>query len=187
MSIKRVLASTYLGKLYFTDRILFSIVFIFFFANVLVNIIKLEVTPFFVWDLYGKKVLPVADYTLGEVRYNDSELVSFPHTWEEPRKMMLADPLNFYIRVHVKQDIGDWEKDYLENSWGRKHPGFRSILPFLYNNAAQFDAFPSWYKHYLSTQISGPVGSIYILSKKVRYTETGSVESFQRDTVMAIK
>lgn len=185
--MKRVLAGTYLGKLYFTDKILFSIVFIFFSGNVLVNIIKLEVTPFFVWDLYAHKIPPVADYTLSEVRYNDSELVSFPHTWEEPGKMMLADPLNFYVHVHVKKDIRDWERDYLENSWGPKHSRFRSILPCLYNNTAQFEAFPSWYKHYLSTQTGGPVRSIYILLKKVRYTETGSVEQFQSDTVMAIR
>jgi hypothetical protein len=187
MSIKRIIAGTYLGKLYIADRLLFLIVFTFFFCSVLANIIKLEVTPFFVWDLYAWKFKPVSEYTLSEVHYNDSGLVSIPHTWNEPRKMMLFDPLNFYMGVHVTKTRTDWERDYLENSWGPKHARFKPILPYLYNQPAQFDAFPAWYKDYLSRQVSDTIRSIYILLKKVRYTATGSVEHFQSDTVMVIR
>ena len=185
-SVKKKLAGTYLGKLYFTNKFLFFFVSLFFFISVTANVVlRLEATPFFVWSMYSGKYPSQSEYTVYEVRYN-GKLLQIPHTWEEPRKMLLFDPLQFYVEAQTGQGGKDPFGDYLTHYWGVKHPRFKGILPQLYNTPVQFRAFPDWYKRYLAQQVPDTVREITVIRKKLAFAGDGGLRELAADTVMRI-
>jgi hypothetical protein len=149
-SVKNILIKSYFGKLIRKDRLLFVIVLLFISLSVLSNIIRLETSPFFVWNMYAERYYPRQDYDLVEVRYNDNMLLSLKHTWMSPQQMFLTEPLFNYL--HSRKIGGeDPARDYLENHWAMKHPAFKSWVRQLYISPREYQAFPSWYKAYLSS------------------------------------
>jgi hypothetical protein len=185
-SITNFIAGTYWGKLFRRDKTLFSIVFLFFALSLVANIIKLQTTPFFIWSMYSHKLPPRDEYSFYEVRYNDNKLLNIRHTWEQPRKNFLFDPLTFYSSVYVDKTDPYYLRDYLRDRWAVKHPRFAGVIPGLYTDSAGFEAFPAWFKRYLSEQIDEPVGPIYILRKKVRFLPGGEIREVASDTTMKI-
>ena len=135
--------NTYFGKLFQKDKFIFCIVFLFFLFSVLANVIKLETTPFFLWNLYAERYYPENDYTIHEIRYNN-KILNFKHSWKQPQQILLMDPLLNYISVRHDHQRDHW-RAYLEDHWMVKHPGFKSWIPKLSNQQAQYDAFPTWY------------------------------------------
>jgi hypothetical protein len=184
---KQSLAKTYLGRLASWDPFLCLLVLLFFVVSITSNLIKLETSPFFVWSVYSAKASADSTYSLIEVRYNNNKLLNYPHTWQESQKMMLFDPLSYYIQTCIEGDGRDRLGAYLENHWGQKHPAFRPIIPDLYNNAKKLEAFPDWYKSYLSAQTGEKIDSIFILKQTVRYTGTGHLELLRTDSLLTIR
>jgi hypothetical protein len=186
-SLKNIVTGTWLGKLYAKNRLLCLCVFGFFFISVSANLfLRLETTPFFLWNMYSPKAAPQSDYTVYEVRA-DGKLLNIPHTWEDPGKMLLFDPLQYYVEVQLDQGGKDPFRDYMDGYWGVKHPRFRGILSRLYNTPAQFRAFPGWYKRYLSQQAGDTVREIAVIRKKVDFTENAELRLLAADTVMIIR
>jgi hypothetical protein len=187
LSIKKNIAGTYFWKLYRKGKALFFFVFLFFFLNVFVNIfLRLEATPFFVWDMYSTKAPLQSEYAIYEVWYN-GKVLNIPHSWEEPRKMLLFDPLAYYVSVQIDKAGKDPFREYLEDYWGLRHPQFKSMLPRLYNNPEQFKAFPEWYKRYLSQQFDEKVNNITIIRKNVCFTEDAGINALSSDTIMVLR
>ncbi|SRR5260221_6171072 len=187
LSIKEKIARTYFRKLYYKNKALFFFVFLFFFLNVFVNIyLRLEATPFFVWDMYSTKSPLQNEYTIYEVRYN-GKVLNIPHSWDEPRKMLLFDPLAYYVTVQIDNAGKDPFRDYLEDHWGSKHPQFKSMLPRLYNNPEQFKVFPEWYKRYLSQQFDEKINNITVIRKKLCFTENAGIKTLSSDTIMVMR
>lgn len=180
-------SKTYAGRLAASHPFLCLAVMLFFLLSIVSNLIKLETSPFFVWSVYSGKAPADSTYSFYEVRYNNNQLLNYPHTWQSNQKMMLFDPLSYYLQTCVEGDGRDMMGDYLENHWGQKHPAFRSILPALYNTAEQFQAFPGWYKSYLSAQKGEKIDSILILKRTVRYSSSGNTDLLRTDSMLTIR
>lgn len=186
MSIKKTIGRSYWGKLFYRDKFLFFVISLFFALSLFFNLIRLNITPFFLFDMYSVKMPSQPDYSLYELRYGNDRRVDIPHSWEQPRKMILYEPLTEYVSMQIEHGGRDPFGEYLKNDWGPRHPRFRSLIPYLYDSSAQFDAFPAWLKRYLSPQVDGPVGHIYVLKKRVGFDPNGWVYDISSDTTLVI-
>ena len=186
MSIKQFIGRSYWGKLFKRDKPLFLVVFLFFALSIFSNLIRLNTTPFFLFDMYAVKIPVLKTYSLYEVYYGEGQRVDIPHTWLQPRKMLLTEPLSRYIEYGLTGGSADPFGVYLKNDWGPRHPRFRSLIPYLYDSSAQYDAFPAWYKRYLSEQVDGPVGRIYVLEKVIGFDANGWATALSSDTAFVI-
>jgi hypothetical protein len=184
-TVKNILGRSYFGKLFQKDRFLFVVAFLFISFSILANLIRLETSPFFVWNIYSERYYPRQDYDIIEVRYNDNKLLNIKHTWQSPQEVFLTEPLYNYL--NSKKNGGqDPARDYLENHWAQKHPAFKNLLTHLYNSGEQYDAFPAWYKSYLSAVQNEPVQDIRVLKRRLRFDEAGQIAGISTDTLLMI-
>jgi hypothetical protein len=186
MSIKKAIGRSYWGRLFYRDKLLFLVISFFFMGSLFFNLIKLGITPFFLFDMYAVKIPPQTGYSFYEVRYGHRQRLELPHTWEQPRKLILFEPLSWYTELTIDKKGKDPFGEYLKNNWGVRHPRFRSLIPYLYDSSAQLAAFPDWYKRYLAPQVDGPIGSVYVLKKTVGFDAEGWTHEISSDTTLKI-
>jgi hypothetical protein len=186
MSIKTKIETSYWGKLFYRDKFLFFLISGFFALSLFFNLIRLNITPFFLFDMYAVKIPSQPRYSFYEIRYGKDRHFDLPHTWEQPGKLMLYEPLSEYVSMDLEKGGKDPFGEYLKNDWGLRHPRFLALIPYLYDSSAQFDAFPGWFKRWLSPQLDGPVGTIYILKKTVSFDANGWVKEISSDTTLTI-
>jgi hypothetical protein len=185
ISILSILSQTYFGKLFRLNKTLFVWVTAFFTFSVFANLIRLEISPFFVWNLYAEDYLPRKEYIVNEVRY-DGKLLNFRHTWLEARQIVLSEPLANYLSVSVDQHPDFWS-DYLEHHWSMMHPGFRSAISSLLNTPSQYDAFPAWYKKYLSHIKNEEITNISVTRKVLVFEKNGSLREIDSAKILVIR
>ena len=166
----------YLIRLFHANKTLFVVVLLFVILNLIANFVyKTEQTPLFMWDLYSRQIHEQKIYSFLEVRYNDDEVLSFPHTWDEPQKLFF-NTIDYFIAMKRNND-NDPFKSYID-TWNKNHPLCKKILPGLkfYNDTTELKEFPAWYKRYLQQYVKKPVYKIYVYEVKVVYLDSGEVE-----------
>ena len=146
---------SYLKNFFRHNRKLCLGVCFFFIANILANsFIPTQITPIYNWNLYASPIEAQKTYSFLKVKY-DNKTLSFPHTWTEPRKLLLMNTLNYFILAKVEgQD--DYAKEHFINSWLPRHPGFQKIFGEFknYNDEHELDQFPGWFKKVLEQKFS---------------------------------
>jgi hypothetical protein len=184
-SIRRFFEQTYFGKLFRKDKFLFVVAFLFISFSLLANLIQLETSPFFVWNMYSERYYPQPEYKIYEVWY-DNKLLNINHTWQSPEQVFLTEPLYNYLYA-IKHGMQDPARNYLENYWAAKHPAFKSMVHHLYNTPLDYDAFPAWFKRYLSAVTGDSIKNIYVLQRKLKFEHDGRVSCLSSDTSLLIR
>lgn len=167
----------YLIRLFYTNKLLFVLVLLFITLNLAVNFIfKAEQTPLFVWNLYSQRIAPRETYSFLEVRYNENEILLFPHTMNEPQKLLFTSTLDYFIAMKKNNDTDPY-KNYI-GSWNKNHPFFKEMLPGIkfYNDTSTLKDFPAWYKRRLEQHVKKAVYSIDIYEIKVAYSNNGELK-----------
>ncbi len=165
----------YLVKLFYGQKILLVVVLLFIVLNLTANFIfRSEQTPIFKWDLYSTAMPAQSSYSFLEVRYNQNQLLKFPHTWQEPQKLFFTNTLDYFIAIKRNNNTDPY-KNYFANDWSRRHAYIKKLLPDvnLYNDTTEINAFPSWYKRYLEQYIQQSVWRIDVYEKKVEFINGG--------------
>lgn len=186
MQRSQIWKDSYWYRTYKTNRFLFVFVVLFFVCSLGSNLIKLETTPFFVWRMYSAKLPETNQYTVQEIWYNQNKLVVIPNTWQEPRKLMIFDPLHLYIHTQIDQKGNYSFKNYLLENWGQRHQAFLPVLPQLTIQPDQWSRFPGWFLSYLSKQVGEEVEDVHVVRKQVEYQENGNLRLISVDTVLYI-
>jgi hypothetical protein len=176
--------NSYFGKLFRKEKSLFVLILLFGFFSLLANLIRLETSPFFVWNMYAERYYPKQDYEVTEIRYHGKPL-NFRHTWMSPQQVFLTEPL--YNFLHARKLGGvDPARDYLEHHWAVKHPAFKNMVEHLVNQSRDYDLFPAWYRDYLYSIRKEPLDPILVLNKKLRFLPDGKVNCLAEDTLLLI-
>src|SRR5581483_1773420 len=92
----KILGRSWLGRVYKFNKLLFFILPIFFVGTIAANLLRLQLTPLFIWDMYSAKMPETDTYPFFEIRYNGNKLINLRHTWNEPQKTYLYAPLALY-------------------------------------------------------------------------------------------
>ena len=184
-SFRKILAGSWLGRVYRADKILFTFLLLFFILSTVSNLIKLQTTPFFIWSMYST-TLPQTDvYTYYRIDYNNGNVINLRHTWNEPEKTFLYSPLNVYL-WDMAHGAVDPFRTYLESHWLKKHARFAGLTAGLYVTPAELDQYPAWLVKYLSSVTGAPVNKVSVLKKTVRFGENGVPAEVYSDTVLNI-
>lgn len=165
----------YLVRLFHAQKSLFIIVLLFIILSISANFIfRSEQTPIFKWDLYSTAMPAQSTYSFLEIRYNENQLLKFPHTWQEPQKLFFTNTLDYFIAIKRNNNTDPY-KNYFANDWSKRHPQMRELLVGvnLYNDITAINAFPFWYKRYLEQYIQQSVWRIDVYEKKVEFINGG--------------
>jgi len=184
-SFRKILAGSWLGRVYRADKTLFTLLLLFFILSTVSNLIKLQTTPFFIWSMYSTKLPQTDVYTYYRINYNDGNVINLRHTWNEPEKTLLYAPLNVYL-WDMAHGAVDPFRTYLESHWLKKHARFAGLTTGLYVTPAELDQYPAWLVKYLSSVTGAPVNKVCVLKKKVRFGENGVPAEVSSDTVLYI-
>ncbi len=181
-----MLANTWFGRLIRLDKTLFLLIFLFFLFSILANlVIKLETSPFFIWNMYSLRETPRNDYTLYEFRYNDSLQLRFRHTWNEPAKTLLNMPLSTYFGILANHSISP-EETYLRSHWLVKHPAYADAIRGLYISPRALKEYPEWLCRYVEQQTGERVRNLSVIAKKLQFDSNGDLHLLHADTVLSI-
>jgi hypothetical protein len=183
--LKKITANSWLGRVYRADRVLFIVLSLFFTLTIVSNLIKLQTSPFFIWDMYSREIEPAKAYPYYQIRYNGTRVFNLRHTWNEPEKAAIFNPLDYYLLLRARGSEDPF-RVYLESHWLKKHPAFTGLTAHLYLATADLDKYPAWFKHYLSLQAGEPVSEICVLKKAVTFEKSGSPREIASDTVLYI-
>jgi hypothetical protein len=179
--------SLYLTELFHANKLLFILVLLFFGINIAFNTFLMsEITPIYQWGLYAK---PIADQPLHSfltIRYNGNKVLRFRHTWHEYQKVLLTNTMNRFVLLHTGHI--DPVQEHFTHSWLPRHPTFRKTFPHFrnYNDAEKLQAFPSWYKRYLSLTVKEEVYDINVFVTQVSFLPDGSVKEHSSTLVYHI-
>jgi hypothetical protein len=184
-SFRKVLAGSWLGRVYRADKILFTLLSLFFMLSIVSNLIRLQTTPFFIWHMYSMKIPETDVYTYYQIDYNNGKVINLRHTWNEPEKTFLYAPLNVYL-WDMAHDTVDPFRTYLESHWLKKHARFAGLTAGLYITSAELSQYPAWLVRYLSSVTGAPVNKVCVLKKQVRFDDTGAPTEVSSDTVLYI-
>ncbi len=166
----------YLTRLFRTNKILFVGVCIFIFFNLFFNLItKSQITPIFQWSMYSNPLPDQKTYSILEIRYNENKLLEFPHTWEEPRKVLFTNTSGLYM--HHLLGGGDYAKEHYINNWLPNHPFFNRYLKNFknYNDENDYLKFPSWLKRYLEQEVGEKIYKIDLIKVEASFEPSGKV------------
>ncbi len=124
-----MLSGTYGGQLLKKDKRLFFAVALFFILSIAANfILRLETTPFLVWDMYSHPFPRQSVYTINEIRYDGRLLNIREATWEEHsgKCFLFTTPLSYAISPYNRTNAGkDPFAEYMKDHWGAKASGIR--------------------------------------------------------------
>jgi hypothetical protein len=179
---------SYLKNLFRHNKKLFFGVCIFFMVNILANsFFATQITPIYNWNLYAAPIEAKATYTFFKVRY-DGKILSFQHTWKEPRKLLLMNTLNYFMRARVEGQE-DYAKEHFINDWLPRHPGFRKAFAEFrnYNDERELDQFPHWFKKILEQEVGEDIDEIKIFKTTVVFLENGSLKEISSTPIYTIK
>lgn len=168
---------SYLQGLFKHNKIVFTGVTLFFIINVIANtFIVTQITPIYNWNLYASPIEAQKIYSFLKVKYDD-ETLSFAHTWSEPRKLLLMNTINYFIRAKVEKQR-DYAEEHFINNWLPRHPTFRKVFPEFrnYNDERELNRFPVWFKKILEQKVGKAIGKIEIYRTTVVFLENGSVK-----------
>lgn len=181
----KILDRSWLARVYKVNKLLFFVVTLFFAGTICANIIRHQATPFFVWDMYARKIPEVSAYPYFEIRFNNDQVINLRHTWNEPQKTYLYDPLRLYAagRTHL---IPSHLQLYLENGWLKRHPRFAWLDRGLTVTRSDLDAYPAWLKQYLSTVTGQDIYEVTVLKKMVKFNGGGMPILLSSDTILHI-
>ena len=181
----KILGRSWLGRVYKVNKGLFWILTLFFAGTIVCNLLKIQITPFFVWGMYSRKVPEVPSYPYYEITYNNGKVINLRHTWNEPQKTYLYWPL-----THYAADKGDPSSDYftvyLEKTWLKKHPRFEWLTRGLTITRTDLDNYPGWLKTYLSTITGETITEVTAYKKLVRFDADGNAIEIASDTILHI-
>ncbi len=96
-SFRKIIAGSWLGRVYTADKFLFVLLSLFFMLSTVANVIKLQTSPFFIWQMYSTKIPETGLYSYYQIHYNNGNVVNLRHTWNEPEKTYLYSPLQAYL------------------------------------------------------------------------------------------
>ncbi len=178
----------YLFRLYKTNKLLFVVVCLFVSLNLLFNLVyKSQVTPIFQWSMYSQPLPDQQVYSILEIRYNENILIAFPHTWEEPRKVLFTN--TSWLFMNLKSNGPDYVKDHYINRWMPQHPLFGRLFTGFknYNDVDELKKFPLWLKRYLEQETGEKIYKIDLYKVNVAFGQSGSVKKISSTLVHTIK
>ncbi len=184
----KFITHNYLFHLFKTNKLLFGVVCLFISLNLLFNLIyKSQITAIFQWSMYAQPLPDQQEYEILEIRYNENKLLAFPHTWEEPRKVLFTNPS--WLFMNLQSNGADYARDHYINNWLPKHALFSRLFKDFknYNDVAEIEKFPSWLKRYMEQETGEKIYKIDLYKINVSFEASGSVKKISSTLVHTIK
>ena len=184
LNLKQILEKAYVARLYKKSRFMFVVIVLFFSGTILANVLLIPFTPFFTWDMFSsplQKNKPVIFY---QVLYNQ-KILPPGNTWKSAQQITLINQLKYYADF-IKNNRVEYYRTSLE-SWVTRHPNLRWLTPSLPNSSAHFDAFPGWYKNYMSVITGEEIKSVALVKNTAIFLPDYSIQVQISDTLVTIQ
>jgi len=159
--MKRLLHNFYLAKLYRFNKTLFTLVTGFFFLTFLVNVLKAQATPFFIWGMFSERASITNQYKVVRVVVNDTVLIDYTGNYRYPSRFFLSAPVNAYVEMNLNNHLDKAMEGYPEKLKER-FLAFRTIVQKTINRPSDYREFLQWYSRYIYQVTGNKVRSLTI-------------------------
>lgn len=163
---------TYFSQLFRYNRRLCFLISSFFALTVIVNILKTETTPLFVWGMYSEKEKSPEGYDIFNIIVNDSITIDYSSTFTDANRFFLLSPLTYYSQIY-QNDGRDPLKDFLKRKTGKYFSVFNHFGGSIYNDSCRQMAFRKWYMDYLEGTIRLKVKKLELNILHLNYDANG--------------
>jgi len=152
---------------------------------ILLHLLKIQFTPFFIYGMYSKKVEYKEYYEIYEFEVNDNKVQA--QSLGNDKMELAIGPLNYYME-HIKNEgVDPVEKFVLSKrpNW-EQSTLYNSVAERVFNNHKKMDSFPKWYKNMLEDLLGYKVNSLAVYSITLKYANYG-LETVKREKVLSIE
>ncbi|MEO5891441.1 MAG: hypothetical protein ABIQ31_14410 [Ferruginibacter sp.] len=167
------LSRLFLVKVFKQNKKLFVLFCVFVFLCFYFNFKGVETTPFFIWAMYAGKMTPKEKHRIITVMYNDDQSFNLPHTFQEPKSMMIYFTINHYRKIEANNMI-----DPMDNVLTAVLPHYPFMKPFsekLLSQPGDNARYLQWLKTYLQSIVAVPVNNVTVYERLVHFNDEGRV------------
>ena len=140
--------------------------------TILVNVLKIETTPFFIWGMYSEKEKSLAEYEIFTVVVNDSVTIDYSSNYTDANRFFLSSPLAYYIDIY-RHAGKDPLEDFLKEKSGKYFDEINYFKGFIYNDSSRQMAFKKWYIAYLEETIHQKINKLDVNILHLKYNDEG--------------
>ena len=176
----------FLFKVFKQNKFLFFVFTSFTLLSFYFNYTTVETTPFFGWGMYSAKETVAKSHKIIVVKYNDGKMLQFPHTYEEPKSMMVYFTINYYKNI-LNNNRKDLLVNNLEQNLYPKYPFIKNFGPKLVCTEADVEAYLPWLKKYIESISDEPINNIDVYEYDVSYANTGRIVTNDSTLLYSIK
>ena len=180
MTFKKV----FLWTVYKQNKGLCAFFCAFIFFTFYFNYKQIEVTPFFIWDMYSSVMQEKKQYKIVTVNYNNT-VYNKPHTFNEPQYIPIYYSINHYRNIERNNMT-----DPMQEVFARVLPNNPFIVPYtnrLINTPENNRRYLKWLETYLQSLTSTPINNVTVFEKTVHFHTTGRVIEDSSKILYAIK
>jgi len=139
---------TYFSKLFQYNKRLCLAVTAFCALLVVVNLLKVETTPAFIWGMYSEKEVETKEYRILKIVVNDSVIIDYSAKYADATRFYLLSPLTYYWAITENGQI-DPEESFYRRKLGKYFGILNPVKNDLFNDSVQQPVFMKWYSDYL--------------------------------------
>lgn len=158
----------FLVKVYKQSKALFAIFCSFICLVFYFNYKGIETTPFFIWAMYAGKISPKKEYKIVTVTFNENKVFNLPHTFQEPKSMMIYFTINHYRKIE-NNNMTDPLQNILTATLLPHYPFLVAVEDGLVSKPEDNARYLQWLKKYLQSIVGIPVNNITVYERMMHY------------------
>ena len=166
---------TYFSQLFKYNKCLCFLISSFCALTVIVNFLKTETTPLFVWGMYSEKEKSRGGYDIFNIIVNDSIPIDYSSTFTDANRFFLLSPLTYYSQIY-RNGGKDPLEDFLKSKTGKYFGVFNHFGGSIYNDSCRQMDFKKWYIDYLEGTINLKVNKLELYMLHLNYDANGHPE-----------
>ena len=158
----------FLVKVFKQSKILFAIFCCFICIIFYFNYKGIETTPFFIWAMYSGKMAPKKEYKIVTVTYNENKVFNLPHTFQEPKLMMIYFTINHYRKIE-NNNMTDPLQNILTGTLLPHYPFLVAVEDRLVSKPEDNARYLQWLKKYLQSIVSISINNVTVYERMMHY------------------
>ncbi len=170
---------SYLKRLKSHSKLLYCVIVVFIVITLVVNLSLNQITPFYIWSMYGRKEEVKDSYPVYVLKI-DGEIFNLPK-WQDYKRMFFN-----YSIVHYMDCVENDNSD----PFMIKARSYLSFLPLddlffykIYVHKDELKEYPKWLKRYMEANIGKNIDHLEVERVWIGYNQMNRIEVIKKEQI----
>lgn len=161
--------TTYLQKVRQHSKVTYYLMLLFILSTMGLNLIRMQITPVYVWSMYSQKVIEPESYAVYTLQYNSKEL-NLP-VWNDHKRMFFYYTIPFYEQCRNNGDV-DPAQEKVQQKFAALNIPFKSVSS-AFSTKSEVRSYPLWLKRYMESNLEEKITRMSAKKIDLVYLESG--------------